>query len=114
MKKTLKVRIRDVLKTLPYSFAYAQTPAGFPAIRYSLLSNVPVRTSNIKHYKNISYQLDVFTQIPLDVEDETNILTEIEQALEQAGLYTSNWLETEDPDNHSNMTIYHYFITIRS
>lgn len=112
--KTLKVRIKDVLNSLPYPFAYAQTPPGFPSIRYTLLSNVPIRTSNIKHYKNISYQLDVFTQVPMDVEDKNNILYEIEQALEEAGLYTSNWLETEDPDNHSNMTIYHYFLTIRS
>lgn len=111
---TLKEEIERVLDTVNTPYAYGYTPKSFPSIRYTLISNTPIRLSNSKAYKNIEYQIDVFHQEPFDVEDENSLLEKIEQGLEQTGLNTTNWIENIVPDDRSQFTVYHYFMTVRS
>lgn len=111
---TVKKQIYNALKPLGYPLAYASTPEGFPAIRYTLVSNVPRRLSNEKASRRVYYQIDVFSQAPIDVEAEGTVLSKVEAALEDAGLYTNNWTETLDLSNETQFAIYRYLIEVRN
>lgn len=111
---TLKSDIADVLKELDYTWFYGNSVnTKFPFIRFNLGNNYTDRLSNKKANRNIWYQVDVFTLTPLDVEGN-NMLSEIENRLEQASLFTTDWLEATDTDNNTNYPVYHYFLEVRS
>lgn len=111
---TLKGTINTFLQETGYRYFYATTieEAVFPYIRYTLGDNYSARLSNKKAIKNIWYQLDVFSDRPLDVE-ESEMLTVIENGLEERGLYTTNWIEVIDDDSSIGYPIYRYFIEVR-
>lgn len=111
---TLKQKINSVLKTLGVEYFYGQsTNSKFPYIRFTLGDNNTTRLSNKKSTRNIWYQIDVFSMVPLDVQDEDTILYQIESKLESEKLITTDWIETEDTDNNTRYTVYHYFIEVR-
>jgi len=113
--ETLKGRIRRALiKTGHVNFYGTSTRNTFPFIRYFLGSNFTNRLSNKKAVRNIWYQVDVFSDVPIDVEDTGTILSDVESALELEGLYVTDWMEVSDTSNSTQYTIYHYFLEVRS
>lgn len=111
---TLKQQINAVLKTIDRPYFYGRgTSDTFPYIRYTLGSNSTVRLSNKKSVRNIWYQIDVFSMLPLDVESDT-LLLEIERKLESTNLYTTDWIEVINDDNNTRYNVYHYFIEVRA
>jgi len=116
---TLKSDIRSVLSSLfngsEYSYFYGLSKSqSIPYIRYFLGNNHTDRLSNKKSIRNIWYQIDVFTYIPIDVEDKESILYQIESGLEKKNLTTTDWMENFSENNNTRYTIYHYFIEVRA
>lgn len=85
-----------------------------PYIRYFLGNNHTDRLSNKKAVRNIWYQIDVFTYVPIDVQNKESVLVKIESALEDKNLITTDWMENFSEDNNTQYTIYHYFIEVRA
>lgn len=112
---SLKQKIFDVLETIDVpSFYGMSTQNTFPFVRYTLGNHYSKRLSDEKAIKNIWYQIDVYSTVPIDVEDTDGLLKEIETKLEAERLFTDDWKETIDIDNQSTYPIYHYFIEVRS
>lgn len=116
---TLKQKINEILNELfketGYKYFYGSSSVDtFPYIRYTLGDNFSNRLSNKKKVKNIWYQIDVFSQVPIDVENKNTILFKIELNLENRRLITTDWLETIDEDNNTRYPVYHYFLEVRA
>lgn len=112
---TLKCRIKRALDQTKYDNFYGtSTKNSFPYIRYFLGNNFTGRLSNKKAIRNIWYQVDVFSEIPIDVEDLSSILSEVELVLDAEGLFVTDWLEDADTSNSTQYPIYHYFVEVRS
>lgn len=90
------------------------TKNSFPYIRYFLGSNFTTRLSNKKAVRNIWYQVDVFSNVPIDVEDTNSMLAEVELALDTEGLYVTDWIEVVDDSNSTQFPVYHYFLEVRA
>lgn len=113
--KTLKRRIKDALDTTGHTNFYGMSAQNnFPYVRYTLSSNYTGRLSNKKAIRNIWYQVDVFSRVPIDVESNESILVDVESALVEEGLYVKDWFENVDTTNSTQYPIYHYFIEVRS
>ena len=111
---TLKQEINIILKASGYKYFYGSgSVETFPYVRYTLGDNFSTRLSNKKGLKTIWYQIDVFSDVPLDVEAEQTILSKIEAELEQKGLITTNWLEVISENNTTRYPNYHYFLEVR-
>lgn len=112
---TLKRRIKQALdKTLYDNFYGTSTKNVFPYIRYTLGSNFSNRLSNQKALRNIWYQVDVFHNVPIDVENISSILSEVELILDSEGMYVTDWIEDIDDTNSTQYPVYHYFLEVRA
>jgi len=110
---TLKNKINEFLKETDYTHFYGRGSSNsFPYVRYTLGDNFTKRLSNKKGPRNIWYQLDVFNNRPFDVQG-SEMLTTIEEGLEERDLFTTDWIEAIDDDNTTTYPIYHYFIEVR-
>lgn len=115
---TLKAHIRAALQSLLidtdyewfYGFAKGKQ---IPYVRFFLGNNHTGRLSNKKAVRNIWYQVDVFSYLPIDVQNKDSVLFKIEDELEKKGLITTDWMENFSEDNNTRYTIYHYFIEVR-
>lgn len=111
---TLKQEINIVLKASGYTYFYGSgSVETFPYIRYTLGDNFSTRLSNKKGLKNIWYQIDVFSQTPIDVEADETMLSKVESALEAKYLITTDWLEVITENSTTRYTNYHYFLEVR-
>ena len=115
---TLKNNIHTVLENAVVDTAFvwfygASKGKQVPYIRFFLGNNHTSRLSNKKSIRNIWYQIDVFSYEPIDVQDETSILFQIESQLENKNLITTDWMENFSEDNNTRYTIFHYFIEVR-
>lgn len=110
---SLKERIFHVLEQVNMPVAYGRASDEMPYIRYTLVSNRSERLSNKKSIKHIYYQVDLFTQIPKDVETDETLLF-IEEELEKEGLITTDWTETIDDFNDTGYLVFHYLMEVRA
>ena len=104
--------IQKALEALEIPFAYADSDIKqFPRIIVNLVSNTSIRLSNKRHTAKVRYQIDLYSEIPRDVEvDDT--LYQIEQKFLENGLRTSNWLEVSDIDIEKERGLYRYMIEV--
>lgn len=114
MIATLKQEINEVLKKSGYDHFYGSSSVDtFPYIRYTLGDHFSRRLSNKKELKNIWYQIDVFSQVPFDVEDDSTVLALVERELEAKGLITTDWIEVISENNTTRHPNYHYILEVR-
>ncbi|MGX7091183.1 hypothetical protein [Hutsoniella sourekii] len=110
---TTKDKIYDALNGLgPFlSYGDSDNPV-IPRIHYFLLANISVRLSNKRHTQMPIYQVDYFSDIPLNVED-AEILSVITESLEKINLTTSDWREVISYNEDEDRTDWHYFVEVR-
>lgn len=109
---SFKEKIFNALVPLKIPVYYAESDLeSFPKIIYTLVSNVPVRFSNQKVFCQLIYQVSFYDEVPHDVEFSETLLA-IEQSLEDANLFTTNWQEVVLTDDETNTTLYHYFLEV--
>lgn len=107
-----KKLIFDTVKKLGIEISYSQSITDtLPKIVYSFVSSRSIRLSNKKHDKHVRYQLMYYAQQALDVETDVNLLV-IENALEEAGLLTTDWMEISDIDSDSELGYFDYLIEV--
>lgn len=109
---SLKERIFDALVTLDLPLAYNDSNVTkLPRLNYFLISNYPIRLSNSKHRNITRYQVDLFSDIPRDVESD-DLLSQIEETLLKSRLKCSNWFEVSSIDADEELGIYHYYVEV--
>lgn len=105
-------KIQKALESLGIPFAYADSDINrFPRIIVNLVSNTSIKLSNLRHTRKLRYQIDLYSEIPRDIEvDDT--LYQIEQKLLENGLNTSDWFEVSDIDVEKERGLYRYMIEV--
>lgn len=108
-----KKLIFDTVKSLGIDISYSQSTSDvLPKIIFSFVSSRSTRLSNKKHDKHVRYQLMYYAQQALDIETDVNLLA-IENALEEAGLLTTDWMEISDIDSDSELGYFDYLIEVK-
>ncbi|MFS4464729.1 hypothetical protein ACMFKE_04920 [Staphylococcus haemolyticus] len=109
---SVKSKIFEALEPLNINMAHGYSDEmAFPKIITNIVSHRAVRLSDKKHLRHIRYQLSYFDAVPRDVEDDT-VLNAISEALENANLLTSEWVEIIEPDEDTDLTIFHYLLEV--
>lgn len=112
-ERSSKRRIYDALVPLKCKVSYNDTvEVQFPRVNFFLLSHNSSRLSNKRHKHYTAYQVDYFSEVPLDVEVDLTLI-EITQRLEDAGFLTTDWNELTEIDVEAQAGIYHYWIEVR-
>lgn len=107
-----KKLIFDTIQSLGIPVSYSQsTSTALPKIVFSFVSNTSRRLSNKKHDKHVRYQLMYYSDRALDVETDETLLS-IENALEGAGLITTDWMEINDVDTDTELGYFDYLIEV--
>lgn len=107
-----KKLIFDTVKNLGIDISYSQsTSSNLPKVIFSFVSNRSTRLSNRKHAKHVRYQLMYYSDRALDVETDESLLS-IENALESAGLTTTDWMEITDVDTDTELGYFDYLIEV--
>lgn len=111
---TLKNRINDALKATGYRYFYLTGDTdSFPFIRFSLGNHIYRSLSSKYHHSYIWYQVDVFSEVPKNVENDP-MLFNIKQALLDEGLKSTAWKEAPDLENNTQFTVYHYYCEVKA
>lgn len=90
--------------------AYGFTTNAFPYIIFNLVSNVGHRLSNKRHSQRLTWQVDYYSKVPLDIQN--SILNDLQEALESSGGVTTEWLEVADTNEKNLVTAWHYFLEV--
>lgn len=107
-----KKLVFDTVENLGFSISYGSSTSNtLPKIVYNFVSNNSTRLSGKKHTKKVRYQLMYYSDRALDVETDINLLR-IEEALEKAGLITSDWMEITDIDEDTELGYFDYLIEV--
>lgn len=107
-----KKLIYDTVKSLGVDVSYSQSTSSIlPKVVFSFVSNRSTRLSNRKHSKHVRYQLMFYSDRALDVETDETLLN-IENALESAGLTTTDWMEITDVDTDTELGYFDYLIEV--
>ncbi|MCW6661883.1 hypothetical protein NHG28_06535 [Aerococcaceae bacterium NML201209] len=107
-----KALIYNTLKSLELPLAYRDSNLSqLPRLNYSLVGNYSIRASGKRHTQVSVYQVDYFSDIPIDVESDT--LMAVTLALENVGLHTSDWREVHTIDEAADTSVYHYYIEVK-
>lgn len=107
-----KKKIFDIVKSLDIEISYSESTTNLlPKVVFSFVSNDSTRLSNKKHSRYVRYQLMYYSDRALDVETDSNLLA-IENALEEAGLVTTDWMEITDIDTDKEMSYFDYLIEV--
>lgn len=107
---TLKAVIYDVLNETGLPVAYRHTNVSeMPRFNYSLIYNGELRLSGRTHTKKPSYQIDYFSNVPVDVES-FDLFDTIRNQLREQQLAVGNWQETDSYDKETDTSIYHYYL----
>lgn len=111
---SMKKRLFDVLNSnSDVHVAYSDAlETSLPRINFTLVSNRSLRLSNKRHQQLLVYQVDFFSDVPKDVEVDTELWL-LTDALEQAGFLTTDWVEVTEVDVDVQSSIYHYWIEVR-
>lgn len=118
---SLKTRIMDALKPLGIHVSYDDADndsLDLPRINFNLISNVDYYLSDKKHSQHLTYQVDVLSLNPLDVEDDL-LLRKVQESLENAHLRTTSWYEVSNVSEFGSRSYdgkhanYVYFIEVR-
>lgn len=106
---TLKDDIYESLVTLDIPVAYNDTDISeLPRINFTLISNYAIKFSNNRHRQVLRYQIDVFSDVPLNVEDDT-LLLGVESALANKRIRCTPWTEVSNIDAEVDLGIYRYY-----
>lgn len=110
---SVKNRIFDALRPLNINMAHGYSDEmTFPKIITNVISHRAIRLSDRKHMRHIRYQISYFDTIPRDVEED-EVLNAISNALEDANLNTTEWIEIVEPDEEfEDETIFHYIVEV--
>lgn len=107
-----KKLIFDTIQSFGIPISYSQSTANdLPKIVFSFVSNSSTRLSNRKHTKHVRYQLMFYSDRALDVETDETLLI-IENALEDVGLTTTDWMEITDVDIDTELGYFDYLIEV--
>ena len=111
---TMKKRIYDALvNNSDVHVSYSDTlETSLPRINFSLISHSSTRLSNKRYKQHLVYQVDYFSDRPLEVENNTELWA-ITEALESEGFLTTDWNEITEIDVDTQSGIYHYWIEVR-
>lgn len=104
--------IYETVNNLGYTITYSQSTTNtLPKIVFAFVSQSSRRLSNKKHNKRVRYQLMYYAPQALDVETDTDLLA-IEEALEDVGLITTDWMEITDVDDETELGYFNYLIEV--
>lgn len=107
-----KKLIFDTVKGLGYEISYSSsTSSKLPKVIFSFVSNTSRRLSNKKHTRKLRYQLMYYAPHALDVETDVDLMA-IENALENEGLITTDWMEITDIDSDTELGYFNYLIEV--
>lgn len=111
VKKTIFNSLKNALGD-GFSISYADSKTtSFPRVSFALIYHGKVKLSNKKHIDRYLYQIDYFSDKPLSIEDDGDLIS-IYQSLEDK-FYISEWNEEIDIDVDEDFSIYHYFLELR-
>ena len=107
---TLKQEIYAVLKATELPVAYAHSDISqLPRFSYSLIYNSELRLSGQTHSKKPSYQIDYFSNTPVDVED-FKLFDTIKNNLRIRNIAVKNWQEGVTYDEETDTSLFHYYL----
>ena len=110
---SLKKTIYDTLKPFGLPLAYADTDLNvLPRLNFFLVSHFSIRSSNQSHQQKLTYQVEYYSDRPLDVENN-DTLWNIIDALESNNLITTDWVETSAIDVEEDIGVYRYWIEVK-
>ena len=108
----MKDKIFDTIYAIDKSVAYGFSPtATLPYVRFSLVSHVGTRLSNARHNQRTIYQVDYFSRRGLDVSSDEHLI-KLQDALESAGLITTEWQESIEVQESEGYAVFHYFLEV--
>lgn len=111
--RTTKDVIYDALLKVGLPVSYIDTDKDtLPRINFFLVSNWHTRRSNKRHTQRLVYQVDVYSNRPLDVEFDP-VLWQIITELEDENLLTSDWREVLNVNEKENRSVYHYWLEVK-
>lgn len=108
-----KAKISNALKQgagkVPIAYGYTKRP--MPYIIFNLIDNRGLRLSGKRHSKSTRWQVDVYSLSPKDVDADT-LLSELQDALEDNRLITSEWIEIAETDAKTEQTNWRYMLEV--
>lgn len=108
-----KAKISNALKQgagkVPIAYGYTKRP--MPYIIFNLIDNRGLRLSGQRHNKSTRWQVDVYSLSPKDV-DADALLSELQDALEDSRLITSEWIEIAETDAKTEQTSWRYMLEV--
>ena len=107
---TLKQEIYTILKATELPVAYAHSDISqLPRFSYSLIYNGELRLSGQTHSKKPLYQIDYFSNTPVDVED-FELFDTVKNSLRTRNIAVKNWQEGVTYDEDSDVSLFHYYL----
>lgn len=108
--KTLKQEIYEVLSAtkLPTAYRFSDI-AELPRFSYSLIYNDELRLSGETHSKKPSYQIDYFSDVPVDIES-FDLFATVRDDLRAKNIAVKNWQEAATYDEDSDISLFHYYL----
>ena len=108
-----KKKISDALKlgANGVPIAYGYTKREMPYIIFNLIDNRGLRLSGQRHSKSTRWQVDVYSLSPKDVDADV-LLSQLQNALEDNRLITSEWIEIAETDSKTEQTSWRYMLEV--
>lgn len=105
---TLKADIFEALSTLNIPVAYRDSDVSeLPRISYALIGSFRIKASNSVHRRVYRYQVDIFSDTPLEIEDD-QLLKQAEANLKALGIRVGAWREFSDIEIEEELGLYTY------
>lgn len=108
--KTLKQEIFEVLSAteLPVAYRFSDVTQ-LPRFSYSLIYNGELRLSGDTHTRKPLYQIDYFSNVPVDVES-FELFEGIRDDLRAKNIAVKNWQEVATYDEDSDISLFQYYL----